>query len=179
MTLNSVDTEGKGPLSNAELFSDADLNNKLRGFGTGYAVDGFKSFFNENKGDVNANGLVNEHKTFLYEQNDLVRVGLENIAGNPDNVAGGSPLGNNSVGKAHTHPNAGKSKGFGSTYTHKPSKSDRYRKPYKTSRIHDVVISDKYIYFINHRNYENQFAIPVRNTFDDSKQPANVNPWVE
>jgi len=151
----------------------------LRDLGIGYAIDDFKAFFNENRRDIGENRLANEHKTFLYLRDGLVRPGSENIQGDAFNVVGGSPLRSGAKGKLHIHPNAGKSAGFGRTFTHKPSSNDVTGWKFSRSPLHfDVVVSDKYIYFINNNQSEN-LAVPFRNTFGGGNSVETFDPWGE
>jgi len=160
-----------------------EFNKGLRKLGTGYAVDDFKAFFKENgknQADGWEEGYYNEHKTFLYMKDGLIRPGSENYPGDVYN-AGGDPTGNLPLGDLHFHPNAGKQKGFGSNnyFTHRPSGPDGGKPSswkYSSSPNHfDVIVTDKYIYFINNVRSRN-VVVPFKNTFGGGNSVESWNP---
>jgi RHS repeat-associated protein len=185
-------------LSLATDGSNNEVNTGLRSFGTGYAVDEFKAFFNENgfnQADGYREGYYNEHKTFLYLINGLIRPGRENYPGDPKGVGGEGkdpydPI--NVLGDLHFHPNVGLRRIEGGNYTHRPSGPDDAGWKASDSPFHfDVVLTNKYIYFINNVHFSGGIAVPFINTFkkgivpissfsnDRSGKDRNYNPWGE
>jgi RHS repeat-associated protein len=119
-----------------------------------YMVGQFWSFYDENSKDyINTHGgvkgLAREHGFFLYDNNGVIERGPENIAGEEDQipVAKQIPKRKNPVSFAHTHPNAGKSNGYGQ-YTENPSPQDMAVNK-QQQKYYDVVISKGKIYLIN------------------------------
>lgn len=137
-------------------------NKVLRTSGVSYASGDFEGFFEDNKGDLDEDGYVKEHKSYLYMSNDgLVKKGVENIQGRAENVTTDDkdvntgkqgPQGSNPIGQMHTHPNVDKpANSPGSYYSDSPSNPDFYT-PYKNNVYHDVIVSPKSIWFINSSN---------------------------
>ena len=145
-----------------------------RDHGITYSTDDIKGFFNTygNREIEGYPGYSPEYRTYLYDEGGMVRIGNEAIEGGINMVASGKPNKPNSIARMHTHPNAGKSAGFAQTYMHRPSNWD-YTTPYTGNRYHDVVVSPKYIYFIN-SNSSQSFVVPMRETFTSK---INQNPW--
>jgi RHS repeat-associated protein len=148
----------------------------LRDHGKSYSIDDLREFYKKNSTDI-VNGYVNEHKTFLVDDNGMVRINYEDYVGDHsmNTDVSEDP---NAVGKVHTHPNAGKPANYPYIYGHKPSRPD-YTSSYKGTSYFDIVISDKYIFFINHGTYDSpyfsaDFAVFLFNTFEKGKV---TTPW--
>ena len=137
-------------------------NKVLRTSGVSYATDDLEQFFEDNNADVDKDGYIREHKSYLYISNDgLIRRGAENIQGRAENVTSDDkdvntgkqgPQGTNPVGQVHTHPNVGKpANSPGSYYSDSPSNPDHYT-PYNKNQYHDAIVSPKSIWFLNSSN---------------------------
>ena len=159
----------------SQISADDDkLGKSLRGMGKSYIIDGMKEFLNTTQGDAPYE-YGYEHGSYLYEDNGEIRIGSENIT--QKRYRGVNlPTKKNAVGDLHTHPSAGKKdEPHTGSFKHAPSEFD-YDANYSG---YNVVISPKYIYFIQvHEDKVSKIAVKFNNTFS-KKETDDFNPWNE
>ncbi len=128
-----------------------------------FDLPSIENFYEQNKNDVHLingevperGGFINEHGSYLYDNNGVISPGSENFTsketdyveyGNPDPKSTGRLF-----GKIHTHPNAGEPSN-GGIWELTPSGTDRLNAPSKGSGFNIVV--DKYnIHIYNQLNH--------------------------
>lgn len=152
------------------------FNRSLRNLGSQkYATEMFENFYNKNKSDQDqtaATGYMNEHGTWLYKDaNGVVRTGAENQVTSASGGVRQEPDAANSVGRLHTHPNAGKPADMGLLYSHGPSPEDENR--INSTGYFDVIVSPKQIYLYNSTKNAT-IILNLKNTFSsDDIVPAD------
>lgn len=157
------------------LSDETDQANVLRKFGENYMIGDYEKFYDDNAGDTkdengneNAVGLENEYGSFLYSNGQEVRVGEENIKGEPGSIHwGGENKRDDYVGKIHTHPNAGKRNAENTgTYDHGPGPyaSDALDRIHSNSgNYRNVIVEPNSIYL--YTKGKRDIIIPRNNTF--------------
>ena len=149
-----------------------------RDHGTAYSVDEWKdaTLGNSMRDEISVNGVEGyhpEYKAFGYLEDGMVRPGSDVLRGDEEMVDGSASF-SKSVNKGHSHPNADRPVPgeYPYSYAHSPSNPYDYSSEYSGNAYHDMVITPKYIYFIN--STLNNFVIPARNTFNSK---ITNNPW--
>ncbi|HEY5750645.1 MAG TPA: RHS repeat-associated core domain-containing protein [Chryseolinea sp.] len=148
----------------------------LRKFGDNYMISEYEDFFDDNAGDTknkngdeNAEGLENEHASYLYSDGQEVRIGDENVTGTPGGYSlSGEQTGDDPSGMIHTHPNAGKRNAANTgTYDHGPGPYTSYaldRRQSNSDNFRNVIVEKDKIYL--YTKDRTDIIIPRNKTFD-------------
>ena len=127
-----------------------------------YDIPAIEEFFEANKTDIhrlengsqNPAGFINEHGTYLYNNNGIIAPGVENIQGtttitifdqDPSSKSKGTL-----AGRMHTHANSGQVTDRG-TFEDRPSDTDFQNAPMPGQGFH-VVVSAYNVYVHNRSN---------------------------